>query len=37
MLPGISMPRVGLNKASEDKVVAYMAKAGDAKKPSAKA
>ena len=37
MLPGTSMPRVGLNKASEDKVVAYMAKAGDAKKPSAKA
>ena len=32
MLPGTSMPRVGLNKASEDKVVAYMAKAGDAKK-----
>ena len=32
MLPGTSMSRVGLNKASEDKVVAYMAKAGDAKK-----
>ena len=32
MLPGTSMPRVGLNKASENKVVAYMAKAGDAKK-----
>lgn len=32
MLPGTSMPRVGLNKASKDKVVAYMAKAGDAKK-----
>ncbi|MFC2345742.1 c-type cytochrome, partial [Campylobacter sp.] len=32
MLPGTSMPRVGLNKASEDQIVAYMAKAGDAKK-----
>ena len=32
MLPGTAMPRVGLNKASEDKVIAYMAKAGDAKK-----
>ena len=26
------MPRVGLSKASEDQIVAYMQKAGDAKK-----
>ena len=32
MLPGTAMPRVGLSKASEDQIVAYMQKAGDAKK-----
>ena len=32
MLPGTAMPRVGLSKASEDQIVAYIQKAGDAKK-----
>ena len=32
MLPGTAMPRVGLSKVSEDQIVAYMQKAGDAKK-----
>lgn len=32
MLPGTSMPRVGLTKVAEDQVVAYMEKVGDSKK-----
>lgn len=32
MLPGTSMPRVGLDKAHEDQIVAYMQKVGDSKK-----
>jgi len=32
MLPGTAMPRVGLNKAAEDDVVAYIQKVGDKKK-----
>ncbi|PSM52055.1 ubiquinol cytochrome c oxidoreductase PetABC, membrane-bound cytochrome c subunit [Campylobacter blaseri] len=32
MLPGTAMPRVGLNKASEEKVIAYMETVGDSKK-----
>ena len=32
MLPGTAMPRVGLSKAAEDDVVAYIQKVGDKKK-----
>ena len=32
MLPGTAMPRAGLNKATEDDVVAYIQKVGDSKK-----
>ncbi|CZE47340.1 c-type cytochrome [Campylobacter geochelonis] len=32
MLPGTAMPRVGLNQASEAKIIAYMEKVGDSKK-----
>lgn len=32
LLPGTSMPRVGLTKESQEKVVAYMEKVGDPKK-----
>jgi ubiquinol-cytochrome c reductase cytochrome c1 subunit len=31
-LPGTSMPRVGLNKGSQEKIIAYLEKAGDRKK-----
>ncbi len=32
-LEGTAMPRVGLTKASEDQVIAYMTEVGDSKKP----
>jgi ubiquinol-cytochrome c reductase cytochrome c1 subunit len=32
-LEGTAMPRVGLNKAAEDQVIAYMTEVGDSKKP----
>ena len=32
MLPGTSMPRVGLNKTSEDQVISYLQSVGDSKK-----
>ena len=32
MLPSTSMPRVGLNKASEDQVISYLESVGDSKK-----
>lgn len=32
LLPGTAMPRVGLNEASQIKVIAYMEKVGDSKK-----
>jgi hypothetical protein len=32
MLPGTSMPRVGLDKAAEDQIVSYIQKVGDSKK-----
>lgn len=36
MLPGTSMPRVGLNKEAQQQVMAYMNEAGDSKKQNAK-
>lgn len=32
LLPGTAMPRVGLNKTSEDQVIAYLESVGDSKK-----
>jgi len=36
-LEGTAMPRVGLTKASEDQVIAYMTEVGDSKKPEREA